>query len=182
MKCDIRLFMGAAAMSVCLVGLSGCIFAAGRTVHHRASAPPPEVVHTTKTTVIKHSGPTTYVRKHQFYYYPDAQVYRDCESNRWHWVENNSWKVSIDLPRTIVLDNDGPLAIELEGDEPAIHHARICRENPGRKRGHDQDNDWGGDGDRDKDRYGRGKDKDDDDRKGRHGSGRTRSANGSRDD
>src|SRR5689334_19853190 len=57
-------------------------------------------------------------RSHQFYYYPEAQVYRDCEANRWYWMESGQWQFGATLPQSIVLDAKAPFAVELKADDP----------------------------------------------------------------
>lgn len=165
MKLHQRVLIGSLLLTAC-VSMSGCIVRAERVVYDPPT-PAPHVPRTTTTTttVVRSTGQPdynsvpNYGRKHQFYYYPNAQVYRDCESNRWHWVKNNSWNVSVDLPKTIVLDVDGPVAIEIDADEPSGHHAIVSREHPGKgnRFGHrkDRDNDY----DRDDDKDGKRKNK-----------------------
>jgi hypothetical protein len=68
--------------------------------------------------------------KHQYYYYPTTQVYRDCEANRWYWPTNGTWEHGENLPTTVSLGSEIPFALELVGDDPTVQHASIAREYP----------------------------------------------------
>ena len=69
---------------------------------------------------------------HQFYYYPNAQVYRDCEANRWIWIEGQSWQSGVTLPARIKLDSKPPYAVELRCDDPWLEHRKVAQAFPAR--------------------------------------------------
>ena len=100
-----------AAMLACSISVAGCI---SHTTVYRDEPPPPRVV----------------VQKHKFYYYPSCQAYRDCETNRWHWVEAGVWKTSNTPPRTVVIVHEAPQVVVIDTDEPKDCHATIVKQYP----------------------------------------------------
>ena len=71
---------------------------------------------------------STFSNQHQFYYYPIAQVYRDCDQDRWLWSEDGgaTWVSDARLPRQIALRDEIPFAVHLTQDNPALEHQAIA--------------------------------------------------------
>lgn len=138
-------FIGAAALLACSFALTGCI------AHHHTT-----VYEDEDPDVIKVSSPnktTKVVKQRQFYYYASCQVYRDCESNRWHWRDGNVWRVGTSLPKTIVIEREVPYVVMIEANEPKHHHDVVVKKYPnkradkslppqaqGKAKGHDKQN------------------------------------------
>jgi hypothetical protein len=129
MRCSLGKCLSVATLLASTALLSGCIHST--TVYDDV-----DVVHKTNTTnTIKQSGSSTtkVVVQHQFYYYPSMQVYRDCESNRWHWCEGGVWKSNTKLPKSYMVDHEVPYVVVLEGHEPQHHHAVIVKNYPAKR-------------------------------------------------
>lgn len=106
-----------------LGGLIGCSTATTGTLSEESAA-------AARMSAVMEFTPAAH-RPHQFYYYPEAQVYRDCEANRWYWMEAGQWQFGATLPQTIVLDTKAPFAVELNADDPRADHLTIASEYPG---------------------------------------------------
>jgi len=73
-----------------------------------------------------------FAQRHQFYYYPTTQVYRDCDENRWLWSNDAgaTWHSAARLPANIDLGNEIPFAVFLSSNSPAREHAMIAASYP----------------------------------------------------
>lgn len=73
-----------------------------------------------------------FAQRHQFYYYPSAGVYRDCDENRWLWSEDDgaTWQTSTELPSHIALGAEIPFAIFLGANDPVMEHQAIVAAYP----------------------------------------------------
>src|SRR5688572_6752722 len=133
--------IGAALLIACATQMSGCIIGTERVVHHTGPASLPRSTTTTTTTVVRPVVAPVIHRKRQFHYYPNAQVYKDCESNRWFWREGETWKFGAQAPTSFSMDIEIPVAIELEADQPNEHHVTIVKNYPPRPDRHNNAND-----------------------------------------
>ena len=70
--------------------------------------------------------------QHQFYYYPNAGVYRDCDEDRWLWSDDDglTWNFGTNLPQQIVLGDEIPFAVILGLNDPASEHQTIAAAYP----------------------------------------------------
>ncbi len=73
-----------------------------------------------------------FAQQHQFYYYPDSQVYRDCDEDRWLWSDDGgcTWQSGAKLPAQCNLGNEVPFAVFLTLNEPAMEHRAIAAAYP----------------------------------------------------
>lgn len=73
-----------------------------------------------------------FAQQHQFYYYPDSQVYRDCDEDRWLWSDDGgcTWQSGAKLPAQCNLGNEVPFAVFLTLNEPAMEHRTIAAAYP----------------------------------------------------
>ena len=73
-----------------------------------------------------------FAQQHQFYYYPDAQVYRDCDEDRWLWSADGgfTWQAGATLPQQHDVGNEIPFAVFLTFNEPATEHQAIAAAYP----------------------------------------------------
>lgn len=71
-------------------------------------------------------------QRHQFYYFPNAGVYRDCDENRWLWSEDGgmTWNAGPQLPSQISLGDEIPFAVSLNMNDPVIEHQTIAAAYP----------------------------------------------------
>jgi hypothetical protein len=80
----------------------------------------------------------TFSNQHQFYYYPSAQVYRDCDQDRWLWSEDGgaTWVSAARLPAEFLVRDEIPFAVHLTQDSPALEHQAIAAAFPAPTAGH----------------------------------------------
>lgn len=73
-----------------------------------------------------------FAQQHQFYYYPDAQVYRDCDEDRWLWSNDGgcTWQSGAKLPAECGVGKEIPFAVFLTLNEPAMEHQAIAAAYP----------------------------------------------------
>lgn len=64
-------------------------------------------------------------RIHQYYYYEQARIYRDCEVDQWFWLLDGTWQCGPQLPEGVDVEAEVPIAIQLESDTPYAHHALV---------------------------------------------------------
>lgn len=74
----------------------------------------------------------SFSNRHQFYYYPQSELYRDCDQDRWLWSGDGgvTWAAGPRLPATIAWPNEIPFAISLAQDHPASDHPAIAAAYP----------------------------------------------------
>jgi hypothetical protein len=116
MTFNTRTFVHAAALAGVIASLTGCNT-------NKVSQDDPTGDSKRSGSARKHA--TAHGRKHQYYYYPDACAYRDCEVDQWFWMEAGQWKCGPSLPDNIMVEVEVPVAIELESDTPYAHHAIV---------------------------------------------------------
>jgi hypothetical protein len=73
-----------------------------------------------------------FAQRHQFYYYANAQVYRDCDEDRWIWSKDGgaTWHSGSRLPLSIGLGDEIPFAVTLDVNDPASQHPMIATAYP----------------------------------------------------
>lgn len=71
---------------------------------------------------------SNFAQRHQFYYYPVAGVYRDCDENRWLWSEDggNTWSCGARLPASFKPGDEVPFAVSLSQNDPTIEHRAVA--------------------------------------------------------
>lgn len=117
-----------------LVGAAGCTSASVKVEKKPDDAP--------YTQTAKRRGPPDHApahgwrRKHQFDYYPGAQVYRDRQTGHWFWFESGSWQVGVQVPDTIVIDANSVVTMELDADRPYAEKSHSQPHGKSRGRGH----------------------------------------------
>lgn len=69
-----------------------------------------------------------FAQRHQFYYYPAAGVYRDCDEDRWLWSEDGgeTWTCGPRLPAQFHVGGEIPFAVSLSMNDPAAEHRAIA--------------------------------------------------------
>ena len=95
-----------------------------------------------------------------YYYYPTASVYFDVERRLYFYRSGGEWRASPILPATIVIEPRGYVEMDLDSDEPYVHHnehKEKYKEHPGKGRKHKDEGE--DDDDRGKGR-GKGREKD----------------------
>jgi hypothetical protein len=66
-----------------------------------------------------------YRAKHQYIYYPQAEVYRDHERGVWFYYENGRWRIEASLPVPLRQFTVGGVTIGLDTDKPYERHDEI---------------------------------------------------------
>lgn len=59
-----------------------------------------------------------YRRKFTYAHYPSCNVYFDRERKLWFWIEGRDWKIGVELPSRIRIDESEGVTIELDTDTP----------------------------------------------------------------
>jgi hypothetical protein len=133
--------------------LGGCsVSVGGRASGPVAKAPPPLPVPPPQAPAHGERRNFTYV------YYPDVEVYYSHERGMWFWLEGDTWKFGVVLPRHYVVRLGTSVSIDLDCERPYERHEMVCAKYPGRNgRGHAYGHVKGkghadADGDRDRDR------------------------------
>lgn len=81
--------------------------------------------------------------KHQYVYYPSAEVYYSPVSRMWFWMGGNGWQAGVDLPLALQgYVSAGGVNISLDVDRPYLQNDDVVRRYGGHQR------QWWRDGDR----------------------------------
>jgi len=59
-----------------------------------------------------------YRRKFTYTHYPSNNVYFDRERKLWFWIEGRGWKVGVELPSRIRIEQSEGVKITLDADNP----------------------------------------------------------------
>jgi hypothetical protein len=73
--------------------------------------------------------------KHQFTYFPGAQVYFDNETGAWFWPQGGNWKTGASLPGSVVVSPADAVPVQLDTDIPYEHHDVVTRFYPVQPKG-----------------------------------------------
>jgi len=111
--------LASAAIVASFGALAGCQSASHRAVSSHASS------FTVSMAAVSESN---FAQRHQFYYYPSTQVYRDCDEDRWIWSEDGglTWRSARVLPTELETGEEIPFAVTIALNEPATDHTRIA--------------------------------------------------------
>ena len=96
--------------------LNGCV-TIGSTAksgypHPQASKPgPPD-----------HAPAHGYRAKHSYRYYPSCSVYFDNDRSVYFYLDDDSWRVSVELPNHLRIRLGEYVVVEMDTDKPYIHH------------------------------------------------------------
>lgn len=128
-RCVIALTCVVSGGAVFVVG--GCQTAPGRGATAQSAATRSPTSSSFDVTLAAVSE-ADFAQRHQFYYYPNARVYRDCDEDRWIWSRDGglTWQSGRQLPLSIALGDEIPFAITLTSNEPAAEHTAIAAAYP----------------------------------------------------
>jgi hypothetical protein len=70
-----------------------------------------------------HAPAHGYRKKHQYRYYPSAEVYFDPVRSLYFFLSSSQWKVSATLPNPLKLRLGTSVSIEMDSDKPYSKHA-----------------------------------------------------------
>jgi hypothetical protein len=73
-------------------------------------------------------------RQFQYRYYPLARVYFAPDRGRYYWLSPRGWRVGTRLPKSITIDGEVAVVLEMDTDVPYTQHAKIEKAYPGRGR------------------------------------------------
>jgi hypothetical protein len=77
------------------------------------------------------SGPPPHApahgRRHTYHYYPLAQVYFAPDRGRYYWLGPRGWRTGTRLPKSIVIEGEIAVTLELDTDVPHVRHAEVVR-------------------------------------------------------
>jgi len=130
-----------------VLALSGCVFVAkprpttdggeqgDRPVYVVVQGPeesPPNV----RTTHDGKKAPPAHAPAHgrrswRYDYYPLARVYFAPDRGRYYWLSGRGWRVGTKLPKSITIDGEGSVVVELDSAVPYVHHAKVEAAHPG---------------------------------------------------
>jgi hypothetical protein len=113
-----------AALGFGLVTLAGCQSSSSTWSSKSASA----TNESSFTVAMAAVTEADFAQRHQFYYYPAAGVYRDCDEDRWLWSGDDgvTWNTSIELPSHIAVGDEVPFAVILGMNDPVMEHQAIA--------------------------------------------------------
>jgi len=96
-------------------------------------------VHVSGSTLSGQGGPPAHApahgrrAHHNYYYYPDAEVYFDIHRHSYFYLSGGHWQVSATLPRALRLHLGGHISLEMETAIPYRFHHKHKKSYP---RGH----------------------------------------------
>ena len=64
---------------------------------------------------------------HRYDYYPLAQVYFAPDRGRYYWLGPRGWRTGTRLPKSIVIEGEIAVTVELDTDVPHVRHAEVVR-------------------------------------------------------
>ena len=70
-----------------------------------------------------HAPAHGYRKKHQYRYYPSAEVYFDPARSLYFYLSSSQWKVTATLPDSFKIRLGSAVSIEMESDKPYTKHA-----------------------------------------------------------
>ncbi len=134
-----------------VLGLCGCVFVAkpnpttdtgqqsDRPVYVVVQGPeesPPNVktTHESPGERPAHAPPPVQRGKFKYRYYPLAKVYFAPDRGRYYWLSPRGWRVGTRLPKSITIEGDVAVTVELNTDVPYTQHAKVERAHPGHSR------------------------------------------------
>ena len=70
----------------------------------------------------EHAPAHGYRKKHQYRYYPSAEVYFDPARSLYFYLSSSQWKVTASLPDTFKIQLGSAVSIEMDSDKPYTKH------------------------------------------------------------
>jgi len=67
-----------------------------------------------------HAKAHGYRAKHNYNYYPKANVYYDTSRKMYFYIEGDNWKASVSLPSTLKVQLGNHVSVEMETDKPYL--------------------------------------------------------------
>jgi len=127
-----HLLMPLAFAGAAVVVLGGCQSAPSHTATASRSAPGESSAASSFDVKMAAVSEADFAQRHQFYYYPNAQVYRDCDEDRWIWSKDSglTWQSGPRLPMSIGLGQEIPFVVTLSVDDPTIEHQETAAAYP----------------------------------------------------
>ncbi len=102
---------------ILILALSACIgTGTGFNISLTKGSPPPSGKKVEKHGPPDHAKAYGRRAKHDYRYYPDAQVYFDIHRKVYFYIDGRGWKMSVNLPYKIKLA--GHVTIEMDTDKP----------------------------------------------------------------
>ncbi|WP_455210593.1 hypothetical protein [Kaarinaea lacus] len=77
----------------------------------------------TRNTPPDHAPAHGYRKKHQYRYYPSAEVYFDPARSLYFYLSSSQWKVTATLPDPFKIRLGSAVSIEMDSDKPYTKHA-----------------------------------------------------------
>lgn len=109
---------------LCAVGILGMLLAEITPV---AATPPPW------------APAHGYRAKHQYLYYPSAQVYFEPARGVYFYFSGGRWSVSASLPNSIHIDRGAAVTLDMDTDKPYKYHSDVVNHYPpGQGKKHDK--------------------------------------------
>jgi hypothetical protein len=71
-----------------------------------------------------------YRAKHQYRYYPSVHVYFDVGRRLYFYYDTGRWRMSASIPRSIKIDAEDYVTIEMDTANPYEHHADVVKRFP----------------------------------------------------
>jgi hypothetical protein len=102
---------------ILILALSACTgTGTGFNLSLTKGSPPPKGKKVEKHAPPDHAKAYGRRAKHDYRYYPDAQVYFDIDRKVYFYLDGRGWKMSVNLPHKIKLA--GHVTIEMDTDKP----------------------------------------------------------------
>lgn len=68
--------------------------------------------------------------RYEYRYYPASAIYYDVQRHVYFYPYKGSWRKTRTLPKTIYIDRDRFVTLDMDTDEPYIHHSETVRKYP----------------------------------------------------
>ncbi|KPJ87464.1 MAG: hypothetical protein AMJ53_18100 [Gammaproteobacteria bacterium SG8_11] len=84
----------------------------------------------TKNAPPDHAPAHGYRKKHQYRYYPSAEVYFEPARSLYFYLSDSQWKVTASLPNSLKIQLGSAVSIEMDSDKPYTKHAEHKAKHP----------------------------------------------------
>ena len=78
----------------------------------------------------RHHNPHQQWWSYQFVYFPGQQVYFEPYTDTYFWYLNGLWEEGVELPPTIILDDNTAKVVHLQHTKPYVQHQTVARWHP----------------------------------------------------
>ena len=113
-----------AVASVCVILFTGC--QTTQVARDTGPSAPPQKEQSPPPWAPAHG----YRAKHQYRYYPAVHVYFDVGRRMYFYHEGGQWRMSASLPRSIRIDIEDYVTIEMDTSNPYEYHADVVKRYP----------------------------------------------------